>query len=77
MHEDVKRTGKVIKFYVCYVGEILAKDLDCSFAEVAASEQVTQVAEVFHEVSSYVSPPPLFLLPFAFNFLVRVFRCFC
>jgi len=32
------------------VGEILAKDLDCSFSEVAASEQVTQVAEVFHEV---------------------------
>lgn len=32
------------------LGEILAKDLDCSFAEVAASEQVTQVAEVFHEV---------------------------
>ena len=31
-------------------GEILAKDLDCSFEEVAASEQVTQVAEVFHEV---------------------------
>ncbi|OXA59137.1 Ras-like protein family member 11B [Folsomia candida] len=31
-------------------GETLAKDLDCSFAEVAASEQVTQVAEVFHEV---------------------------
>ncbi|CAL8104974.1 unnamed protein product [Orchesella dallaii] len=31
-------------------GEILAKDLDCTFAEVAASEQVTQVAEVFHEV---------------------------
>ncbi|CAG7716149.1 unnamed protein product [Allacma fusca] len=31
-------------------GEILAKDLDCSFAEVAASEQVAQVAEVFHEV---------------------------
>lgn len=31
-------------------GEILAKDLDCAFAEVAASEQVTQVAEVFHDV---------------------------
>lgn len=31
-------------------GEILAKDLDCTFAEVAASEQVAEVAEVFHEV---------------------------
>lgn len=31
-------------------GEILAKDLDCGFSEVAASEQVAQVAEVFHEV---------------------------
>ena len=36
--------------YFC-VGEILAKDLDCSFTEVSASEQVSQVAEVFHEVS--------------------------
>jgi hypothetical protein len=40
-----------IYFYLTLIGEILAKDLDCSFAEVAASEQVTQLAEVFHEVS--------------------------
>ncbi|KAG8223684.1 hypothetical protein J437_LFUL004049, partial [Ladona fulva] len=31
-------------------GEILAKDWDCWFREVAAAEQVTQVAEAFHEV---------------------------
>jgi len=35
-----------------FQGEILAKDLDCTFSEVAASEQVTQVADVFHEVNS-------------------------
>lgn len=31
-------------------GEILAKDLECSFSEVAASEQVHQVASAFHEL---------------------------
>ncbi|XP_047481074.1 ras-related and estrogen-regulated growth inhibitor-like isoform X2 [Penaeus chinensis] len=31
-------------------GEILAKDLECSFSEVAASEQVHQVAGAFHEL---------------------------
>ncbi|KAL7646331.1 UNVERIFIED_CONTAM: hypothetical protein RMT77_003240 [Armadillidium vulgare] len=31
-------------------GEILAKDLECSFSEVAASEQVTQVAGAFHDL---------------------------
>ncbi|XP_054275821.1 ras-related and estrogen-regulated growth inhibitor-like [Macrosteles quadrilineatus] len=31
-------------------GEILAKDFECSFSEVAAAEQVTQVGEVFHEL---------------------------
>ncbi|XP_064110249.1 ras-related and estrogen-regulated growth inhibitor [Macrobrachium rosenbergii] len=31
-------------------GEILAKDLECYFSEVAASEQVLQVANAFHEV---------------------------
>lgn len=31
-------------------GEILAKDFECSFAEVAAAEQVNQVGEVFHEL---------------------------
>ncbi|GBP96576.1 Ras-related and estrogen-regulated growth inhibitor [Eumeta japonica] len=31
-------------------GEILAKDFECSFAEVAAAEQVDQVAEAFHEL---------------------------
>ncbi|XP_045113855.1 ras-related and estrogen-regulated growth inhibitor-like isoform X2 [Portunus trituberculatus] len=31
-------------------GEILAKDLECFFCEVAASEHVMQVANAFHEV---------------------------
>ncbi|XP_073974593.1 ras-related and estrogen-regulated growth inhibitor isoform X2 [Rhodnius prolixus] len=31
-------------------GEILAKDYECWFSEVAAAEQVTQVAETFHEL---------------------------
>ncbi|EEB18099.1 conserved hypothetical protein [Pediculus humanus corporis] len=31
-------------------GEILAKDFECWFSEVAAAEQVTQVAEAFHEL---------------------------
>ena len=36
----------------CFVvaGEILAKDLECFFCEVAASEHVLQVANAFHEV---------------------------
>jgi rubrerythrin len=42
--------------YDVHTGEILAKDLDCSFSEVAASEQVTQVADVFHEVSNIILP---------------------
>lgn len=31
-------------------GEILAKDYDCWFAELTAAEQVSQVAEAFHEL---------------------------
>jgi len=31
-------------------GDILAKDYDCSFAEVAAADQVNEVAEAFYEV---------------------------
>ncbi|XP_071868586.1 ras-related and estrogen-regulated growth inhibitor isoform X4 [Bombus fervidus] len=31
-------------------GEILAKDFECWFSEVSAAEQVTQVAESFHEL---------------------------
>ncbi|MCL4157880.1 UNVERIFIED_CONTAM: hypothetical protein GTU68_025446 [Idotea baltica] len=31
-------------------GEIMAKDLECYFSEVAASEQVLQVAAAFHEL---------------------------
>ncbi|KAI5640380.1 ras family domain-containing protein [Phthorimaea operculella] len=31
-------------------GEILAKDFECSFAEVAAAEQVAQIGEVFTEL---------------------------
>jgi hypothetical protein len=27
-----------------YVGDILAKDFDCSFSEVAAADQVTEVS---------------------------------
>lgn len=32
------------------LGEILAKDFECCFTEVAAAEQVGQIAEVFLEV---------------------------
>lgn len=35
-------------------GEILAKDFECCFTEVAAAEQVGQIAEVFLEVSREV-----------------------
>lgn len=35
---------------VCVLGEILAKDFECCFTEVAAAEQVGQIAEVFLEV---------------------------
>lgn len=31
-------------------GEILAKDYDCWFSELTAAEQVSQVAEAFHEL---------------------------
>ncbi|XP_071639332.1 ras-related and estrogen-regulated growth inhibitor isoform X1 [Temnothorax longispinosus] len=31
-------------------GEILAKDFECWFSEITAAEQVTQVAESFHEL---------------------------
>eukprot|EP00092_Neocalanus_flemingeri_P001390 GFUD01001483.1.p1 GENE.GFUD01001483.1~~GFUD01001483.1.p1 ORF type:complete len:224 (+),score=32.93 GFUD01001483.1:546-1217(+) len=31
-------------------GEILAKDFDCNFGEVAAADQVDEVAEAFHEL---------------------------
>lgn len=31
-------------------GEILAKDFECWFSEVAAAEQVTQVGDAFHEL---------------------------
>ncbi|KAK7601169.1 hypothetical protein V9T40_008610 [Parthenolecanium corni] len=31
-------------------GEILAKDFECSFNEVTAAEQVSQVATIFHEL---------------------------
>ena len=35
-------------------GEILAKDLECSFSEVAASDQVTQVAAAFQDLCKEV-----------------------
>jgi len=31
-------------------GEILAKDFDCNFAEVAAADQVAEVADAFHDL---------------------------
>ncbi|XP_026474746.1 ras-related and estrogen-regulated growth inhibitor [Ctenocephalides felis] len=31
-------------------GEILARDLDCTFNEITAAEQVTQVADAFYEL---------------------------
>lgn len=40
----------VIKQPELIPGEILAKDFECWFSEVAAAEQVTQVAEAFHEL---------------------------
>lgn len=35
-------------------GEILGKDFDCTFEEVAAAEQVTEIADVFHELARKV-----------------------
>jgi len=37
---------------LCFLlsGEILAKDYECWFNEVAAAEQVSQVAEAFQEI---------------------------
>ncbi|BET00187.1 Miro-like protein [Nesidiocoris tenuis] len=32
-------------------GDILAKDYECSFSEIATAEQVNQVADAFHELS--------------------------
>lgn len=31
-------------------GEILAKDFECNFSEVSASEQVNQIGDVFQEL---------------------------
>lgn len=43
--------SKFLNFQVSFEeGEILAKDFECNFAEVAAAEQVNQVGEVFHEL---------------------------
>ncbi len=36
-------------------GEILSKDFDCYFAEVAAADQVSEVAEAFHELCREVT----------------------
>jgi len=36
-------------------GEILSKDYDCNFFEVAAADQVNEVAEAFHELCREVS----------------------
>lgn len=47
------RTTKTAQalFYLIYViGDILAKDFECSWSEVAAAEQVAQVAEAFHDL---------------------------
>ncbi|KAI5735532.1 hypothetical protein M8J77_019682 [Diaphorina citri] len=35
-------------------GEILGKDFDCTFEEVAAAEQVMEIADVFHELARKV-----------------------
>lgn len=35
---------------VILIGDILAKDFECSWSEVAAAEQVVQVAEAFHDL---------------------------
>ena len=37
------------------LGEILSKDFDCFFSEVAAADQVAEVAEAFHELCREVS----------------------
>jgi len=36
-------------------GEILAKDFDCYFAEVAAADQVNEIADAFHELCREVN----------------------
>lgn len=45
----------LIFVFLFLLGEILAKDFECYFAEVAAAEQVTQVAEVFNELCREVT----------------------
>ena len=40
----------LLQLYNIFLGEILAKDFDCSFSEVTAAEQVPQVANIFHEL---------------------------
>jgi len=46
-------------------GELLAKEMECYFAEVAAAEQVSSIADAFHELGREVhaarrrsKPPP-------------------
>lgn len=40
----------IIRFIWNFSGEILAKDFECSFSEVTAAEQVSQVASIFHDL---------------------------
>jgi len=44
------KTQRDLWLSILIPGEILAKDFECWFSEVAAAEQVTQVAEAFHEL---------------------------
>ena len=40
----------LIKVYI-FAGDILAKDFDCNFREVAAADQVNEVRHAFNELS--------------------------
>ena len=43
-------------FYVVFVpGDILSKDFDCYFSELAAADHVAEVADAFHELVRDVS----------------------
>lgn len=49
--QNILHDYNIVHRHVTFVsGEILAKDFECCFTEVAAAEQVGQIAEVFLEV---------------------------
>ena len=42
-------------FFLFFSGEILSKDFDCYFSEVAAADQVGEIADAFHELCREVT----------------------